>query len=422
MKKNVGSGWEVLSGVAVFCSVFPLLLAQTEVLGETGMPPGVFLPMVLLVSSLGTLLVSLAMDLPLVVFPQFSLVAFFSFFLCGELQLPWKVALGVFLLGSAVAFLTSLFPGWNRAFCSFPTSLRLALSGSLGLLLFLRGLLEGRIILLRETGGLGLGDFTHPRVWAVLLGFLVVVVAYGVRLRGALLLGVLTTAVFSWWKGLLSFEVQGGPLSLFPSSLFLQADIPRALQYGTTGLIGVVAVLVFFETFGVLGGCLMRLGVLEGQENFARFSKGLLFGTLGAVLGTLFGIPGVLPAHESAIGLGEREKRSLAGVVCGGCFFISLLFLRYLPRVPSFLAAPALLAGGFFMAEPLGRIDFQDISEGIPALLTLVVTLGTFSLLGGIAFGVLSYTLLNLILRKGRQLYPIMYILSFVFLWWLFVQ
>jgi AGZA family xanthine/uracil permease-like MFS transporter len=331
------------------------------------------------------------------------------------------VALGTFFLGSLVAFLFASIPGWNRFFHRLSPNFRFALSGSLGLLLLFRGLLESRILVPQESGWFGFGDLAHPRVLAVFLGLFVVSAGYGIRLKGATCFGVLAALGFSLWRGLWSFGMRGNPPALSPSLLFA-LDIPRALQYGTVGLAGVVSVFVFFETFGSLGGYLMRLSTLGVQGSVTKFSRGLFLGTLMAVFGILFGVPGLFPAPESVIGIAERGRRGLAGVVCGVLLLLSLFAVPYCSGLPSFFAAPALFLGGIFALEPLSRVDFVDASEGIPAALLLGMTLGTLSFAGGMAFGILGLALLGLSLKRGRGIHPAVYLLSAVMLWWLLVR
>ncbi len=401
MKGKTPWGQEVLAGVVMFFGVFPFLCAQGN-------------PMVVLVSSFWTMLASLFADLPLVVLPSFPLTALFSF-LREELQLPFQVASGVFLLGGSAVFLLSLWPGWNRFFRLFPADLCPAFSGSLGLLLLVRGLLEARILIPSASGWLQLGDFSHPRVLAVLLGLFVAFALFGIRLKGALLLGMLTTALFSLWRGLWSFDVAGEE-RVFRSLLF-QVDVLGALRYGTSLVALVVACFVLFETLGLLGGLLVRL-----NENFLRFSWGFRAGALGLVSSVLFGAPGLLAGPESAIALGERGKRGLTGVVCGGCLLTSLFFLRSFPPLPAFVSVPALCVAGFLMMEPLSRVDFKDVPEGIPAFLTLGITVGTLSLAQGVAFGILSHTVLSLVLGRRKSLHPLLYLLSFLALLFFILQ
>jgi len=202
----------VLAGVALFLGIFPLLFAVSGLLEGAGVPSPLFA--VILVSACGTLCFSLVMDLPFVVIPRLNLVAFYLV-LCGELRLPWRVALGTFFLGSLVAFLAASIPEWNRFFHRLSPNFRFALSGSLGLLLLFRGLLESRILAPQESGWFGFGDLTHPRALAVFLGLFVVSVGYGIRLKGATCFGVLATLGFSLWRGLWSFGMRGSPPGTF---------------------------------------------------------------------------------------------------------------------------------------------------------------------------------------------------------------
>ncbi len=390
MKRDKQWRQEVLAGLVMFFGVFPLLCAQKN-------------PVFFLAASLGTLMVGFFGDLPFVVLPYLPLGVFFSF-LSEELHLPLRVALGTFFLGGSLAFLVFLWPGWNRLFRAFPVNLRFTFSGSLGLLLLVRGLLEGRLLVSGTSGWLEPGDFLHPRALAVLLGILVAFVLFGIRLKGAALFGILVTLLFAYAKGLWSFEETMGEsfhLSLSP------IDISGVFEYGIFGAACTVALFAFFETLGLLGGLLTRL-----NEDFARFRRGLCFGVLSTIPGLLFGVPGLLPAPESALALGERGKRGLAGVVCGGCLLASFFFLRYFPPLPAFVAVPALCVGGFSVAESLSRVEFKDALEGIPAFCALGVTVATLSLAEGCALGILTYTALSLILRRGKSLHPAFYLFS----------
>ncbi|MCS7241612.1 hypothetical protein [Candidatus Caldatribacterium sp.] len=381
---------EVLAGLVMFFGVFPILRAQGN-------------PVLFLAASLGTLIVSIFADLPLVVLPFLPLGAL-STFLCEELYLPPEVAMGTLLLGSGAAFLVSLWPGWGRLFRLFPVNLRFALAGGFGLILLVRGFLEGRILVPSTSGWLEFGDFLHPRVLAVLLGILVAFVLFALRFKGAALFGMLTTGLFSFVKGLWSFApvTDGGlQLRLFP------VDVSGALQYGTLSVTLIGALLVFFEVLGLLGGFLTRL-----NEDFARFRRGICFGILGTLPGLLLGVPGCLPAPESALAIGERGKRGLAGIVCGGGLLFSFFFFRYLPSLPAFVAVPALCVGGFSMVELLGGVAFRDALEGIPAFCALGVAVATLSLAEGCASGILVYTVLSLILRRGKSLHPAFYLLT----------
>ncbi|MGQ9622772.1 MAG: hypothetical protein ACUVTO_04915 [Candidatus Caldatribacteriaceae bacterium] len=420
MTEREERGREILAGVTMFFGVLPLLLLQVTLLEEVGMPKESLFFSTLFASALITIFLSLFADLPLVAFPQASLVSFFTVFLCGELGFAFGTALGVLFFGGILAFLASLFPGWNRIFRVFPANLRLSLSGTLGLLLVLRGLEVAGIFVPREGGRFILGDLSHPRVFLTLLGFLVGALAYGFRLKGATLFGVLLVSVLSFFKGLWSFGAGKGVSSYLPSLLFSSRIDFSVLRYGILNIVGVAVFFVFLESLGAVGACVVRLDD-RGDRNLSKFHRGLLFGNLGTVVGTLFGVPGIAPAWESAIGMGEGGRRGLSGVFCGLYLFGSIFLVPYLSRLPAFLAAPALVLGGFFMVEPLGRLDFKDTVEGLAALLLLVVTLLTSSLATGLSFGILGYTVLGLFLRR-KEVHPFFFFLSPLLVWWLLAQ
>lgn len=421
MFRREGLGREIVAGVTMFFGVLPLLLSQVTLLEEVGMSRESLLFPTLFASALITVLLSLFADLPLVAFPQVPLVSFFVIFLCGELRFAPETALGVLFFGGVLAFLASLFPGWNRIFRAFPVNLRLGLSGALGLLLVFRGLEVAGIFIPQERGWFGLGDLSHPRVFLALLGFLVGALAYGVKLKGAALFGVVLVSVLSFFKGLWPLEAEKD-IALRLSSLLPSPWIDfSVLRYGILGVVGVAAFFVFLESFGTVGGCIMRLGEDRENQNLLRFRRGLLFGNLGMVVGTLFGVPGIAPAWESAIGMGERGKGGLSGVTCGLCLFGGVFLVPCLSLLPAFLATPALILGGFFMVESLGRLDFKDRVEGLAALLLLAITLLTSSLATGLSFGILGYTILGLFLRR-REVHPFFFFLSPLLVWWLLVR
>lgn len=376
-----GQGYrEILAGVVLFFGVLPLLALEEN-------------PLLFVTASLGTLMASFFGDLPLVVLPYLPLRRLVSL-LSEELHLPLPSVLGIFVLGSSVAFLLTLWPGWRRFMRVLPANLCFAFSGSIGLLLFVRGLIEGGILVQGTSFPLEIGDFSHPRTLAALLGVLAAFILYGFRVKGAALFGMFVTFVFSLAKGIWSFGV---PEEAAVRFAFPQVDVPGALRYGTLEAVFAVALFAFFETAGLLAGFIARV-----NEDFARFRRGLCFGILGSLLGTLLGAPGLLVAKESAVGFGERGRRGLAGVVCGGSLLGVFFLRRFLPVFPPFFATPALCVGGFAMMEPLSRIEFTDPCEGMGAFFALGVAAATMSLAWGVAAGILAFTVLSLVLRRGR--------------------
>ncbi len=427
---------EMLGGVTTFMTMSYIIFMQPAVLAAAGMDKGAVMVATCISAALATLLMGLLAKYPIALAPAVGHNIFFAVVVCGTMGYSWQTALGAVFISGFIFVVLSIIGVWEKLVEAVPESLKHAIAVGIGLLISLVGLEYGGLVV--DTPGVlvGIGNLSSKPVVLVLFGLMLTAIFMVLNVKGAILWGILATAFLGVPFGIVEYHgILSSPPSLMPT--FFKLDILGAFQ---TGLITVVFVFFFldlFDTVGTLIGVSRQAGLLK-KGKLPRASHAMFADAAGTVSGALLGTSTVTSYIESVTGVAEGARTGLANIFTSSLFLLAVFFGplaemiggEYIYRFTTVVGgevvqkemllrpviAPPLIIVGFLMMKCIKFIDWEDISEAIPAFLTLIIMPLTLSITEGIAFGFIAYSVLKLVSGKGREVSRIIYLFSILFI------
>jgi len=404
---------EMLGGTTTFMTMSYIIFFQPAVLSACGMDKGAVMVATCISSALATLLMGLLAKYPIALAPAVGHNIFFAVIVCGTMGYSWQIGLGAVFISGSVFVLLSLAGVWGKLVSAVPDSLKYAIAVGIGFLISFVGMEYCGLI--KDTPGVlvGIGDLTSKPVILALFGVMLTAVLMVLKVRGAILIGILATAFLGIPLGVVHYNgILAAPPSVSPT--FFKLDIMGAFQ---TSLISVVFVFFFldlFDTVGTLIGVSSQAGFLK-KGKLPRANKAMLADAVGTVSGALLGTSTVTSYIESATGIAQGARTGLANIFTSFFFLIALFFSPlaeliggeyvYNDMILRPVIAPPLIIVGFLMMKTITRIEWADLTEGLPAFLTVIVIPMTLSITEGIAFGFISYSILKLVSGKGKEVH-----------------
>lgn len=400
---------ELTAGVTTFLASAYIILVHPAILAQAGMDQGALTTVTCLVAGLATLLVALWANAPLMMAPGMGLNAFFTYSLVLGQGIPWPTALGVVFLSGTVFLLLTVLGFRERLLQAIPPSLQQAISVGIGLFIAFIGLQNLGLIVKSDAVLVQLGNFSPP-VLLGLLGLLLAALLLARRVRGALLLAILTVTGLGIASG--QSPLPAGVIALPPSPtpIAFKLDLVNACRLTLWPAIFTFMFMDLFDSLGTLLAVCREAERIDDQGRIPGLGRMLATDALATLVGALLGTSTTTAYLESASGVAEGGRTGLTGLTTAGLFFVAAFFAPLAAAVPPFATAPALILVGAFMMRGIGRIEFYDFEESLPAFLTLLLMPLTFSIATGLAFGFLSYVLLKLCLGKIRQCDPFLLI------------
>jgi len=419
---------EIIGGVTTFVTLSYIIFVQPAVLATTGMNAGAVMTATCLSSALATLLMGIWANYPLAVAPAMGHNFYFAFMVAGPvatggLGYSWQVALGANCIAGAIFLLLSLVGLRERLVDIIPDSLKHAIAAGIGLLITLVGFEWAGLVRPAPGTLIALGNLHHP-VTLLAAGGTVLTAALVARAhRGAILIGTLATGTAAVASGLVPYHgLVAPPPSLAPT--FLQFDIAAACRPDLIAVIFVLFFLGLFDTVGTLIGVADQAGLLQ-DGRLPRAREAMATDAIGTIVGTAMGTSTLTAYIESAAGVHAGARTGLASMVTAA-LLLAALFFSPLARMAGEgvhvgeltlypIVAPALIVVGSFMIRGIARIEWTDPPAAFAAFLTLVTMPFAFSITEGIAFGFITYALLMLVTRRGREVHSLLYFFAVLF-------
>jgi AGZA family xanthine/uracil permease-like MFS transporter len=415
---------EMLGGLTTFMTMSYIIFVQPAILSAAGMDKGAVMFATCVSSALATLLMGLLAKYPIALAPAMGHNIFFAVIVCGTMGYSWQVALGAVFISGSIFIILSVLKVWGGLIASIPDSLKHAIAVGIGLLIALIGLEYGGLVV--DTPGvlLGLGELTSKPVVLVLFGVAVTSTLMALRVHGAILIGILATALLGIPLGVVEYQgIVAAPPSVLPT--LFKLDILGALKTGLVTIIFIFFFLDLFDTMGTLIGVSEPAGFMK-KGKLPRANQAMLSDAIGTVGGALLGTSTVTSYIESATGISQGAKTGLANIFTSFLFLIALFFgplagmiggeYAYKGLTLHPVVAPPLIIVGYLMMKCVTRINWEDLTEAIPAFLTIIIMPLTVSITEGIAFGFISYSLLKLVTGRGREVHWIIYLFSVLFI------
>ncbi|MEW9861995.1 NCS2 family permease [Pseudomonas putida] len=411
---NTNVRTEILAGVTTFLAMAYILFVNPSILGETGMDKGAIFVATCLAAAIGSATMGLIANYPIALAPGMGLNAFFTYTVVLHMGHTWQVALGAVFLSAVMFFLLSIFRIREWIVNSIPLPLRSAIAAGIGLFLALIALHNAGIVVDNPATLVGMGDLKQPSVILATLGFFLIVGLESLKVRGAVLIGILAVTVASIAMGVTPF---GGIVSMPPSlaPTFLQLDIAGALDVGLISVIFAFLFVDLFDNSGTLIAVAKRAGLMGKDGQMPKMGRALIADSTAAMAGSLLGTSTTTSYIESAAGVSAGGRTGLTAIVVAVLFLLALFFAPLAGSVPAFATAPALLFVAVLMASGLAEINWDDVTEAAPVVVTALAMPLTYSIANGIAFGFIAWTAVKLISGRRRDLNPALVILSILF-------
>jgi len=395
---------ETLAGITTFLTMAYIIIVNPAILEAAGIPKGPSTTATILTAAFGTLVMALYARRPFSIAPYMGENAFIAFTVVKGLGLSWQTALGaIFLAGLLFTVLTIMrVRSWLAG--AIPRTLKFSFAVGIGLFLTFIGLTNAGIVMPGVPGApVSLGRVTQPSALLAVLGFIVISVLVIRKVRGAVIIGILTTTLLSF-----VFNVTPTPqafMSLPPDirPLLLQLDIVGALQLKTLPIVLIIFIMAFVDTIGTLIGLSARAGLLDERGNLPEIERPLLADAAANLVAPILGTTTSGAYIESAAGIAEGGRSGFSSVVTAALFLLALFMAPALTSVPPHAYGPALVVIGIFMISPITKIDFDDYTELIPAFLTIVLMVFTFNIGVGMMAGMLAYPLLKTFAGRQRE-------------------
>ncbi|MBP0599350.1 NCS2 family permease [Herbaspirillum sp. LeCh32-8] len=405
---------ELLAGLTTFLTMAYIIFVNPSILGDAGMPKDSVFVATCVAAAVGTLIMGLYANYPIGLAPGMGLNAYFAYAVVKGMGFPWQAALGAVLISGCLFLIVSVLRIREMIIKSIPVSLRMAIPAGIGLFLAIISLKSSGIIAANPATFVTLGDLHQPAPVMAIIGFLVIVALDKLKVRGALLIGILLVTVLSFLFGGNHFNgVFAAPPSVAPT--FLQLDVKGALSMGLLNVVLVFFLVELFDATGTLMGVATRAGLMK-EGKMARLNKALMADSTAIVAGSLLGTSSTTAYIESAAGVQAGGRTGLTAVAIALLFLLCLFIAPLAGVVPAYATAPALFFVACLMVRELVHIDWEDTTECVPAVITALVMPFTYSIANGLALGFISYAGLKLLTGRVKDVSAIIWIIAAIFL------
>ena len=411
---------ELIAGLTTFIAMAYILFVNPNILADAGIPKDAAIASTIWIAALASMAMGVFANYPVALAPGMGLNAFFAYYVCGVLGLHWTVALGAVFF-SGVLFLILTVGGIRQAIINaVPSDLKLAISVGIGLFIAFIGLKGTGLIVENSATYVSLGHVTAPTTLLSLFGLLFTAALMARNVHGSILIGIFVTTVLAMALGMTSAPQGLG--DIISTSLphmgetFGQLDLAGAWNYGLVSIIFTFTVVELFDNMGTLIGLTTKAKMVKPDGHIENIDKALTTDAVGTMVSAVFGTSTVTSYIESAAGIAAGGRTGLTALAAGVLFLAALLFTPLIGLVPAFATAPALILVGALLMSEVGKIDFSDFTNALPAFLTIIMMPLTSSIANGFAFGFISYTVMKLFAGQYKQISWIMYLVSIAFL------
>ena len=412
---------EIVAGITTFITMAYIIFVNPQMMAQTGMDHGAIFVGTCLAAAVACLFMGLFANWPVGLAPGMGLNAFFTYTVVGEMGYAWETALGAVFIAGVLFFIMSITPLRRWMLDSIPLNLRIAMGAGVGLFIGFIGLKNGGIIISDGATFLSLGDFTNSSTLLAGLGFLLIAILSIRKIPGAIIIGILTVTLLSIILNLVEFD---GIFALPPdvTPVFLELDIFGALDIAMISVIVSFLFVNLFDTAGTLFGVASRANFLDETGNIKNMDKALKADSSSSVFGSFFGCAPVTSYVESSAGIETGGRTGLTAVVVGILFLLATFLSPFAAAVPAYATSGALIYVAILMLSGMEKLNWDDQSELLPALVMVVMIPLTFSIANGIALGFLAYVSIKVFIGKfsnissGAWFLTLVFVAKFVFL------
>jgi AGZA family xanthine/uracil permease-like MFS transporter len=435
---NTNIKTEVIAGITTFMTMAYILAVNPTMLSASGMDKNAVLLATALASFLGTFVMALLANYPFALAPGMGLNAYFAYTVCGAMGYSWQVALLAVFVEGIIFIILSLTNVREAIFNAIPFTLKKGVSAGIGLFIAFVGLQGAYLVVNDDSTLLTCVDFAdnfHTEGIAAVLalvGLFITVILYIKNVKGSILIGILVTWILGMIMqgvGVYVPDVEAGFYSLYPEWSFVNlGSLGKTFgqcfnaDFSEVSIVNFIVVLLsflfvdMFDTLGTLIGVADKAKMLDENGRLPRIKQALLADAIATSAGAVLGTSTTTTFVESSSGVAAGGRTGLSSIVTGLLFLLAIFFSPVFCAIPGFATAPALIFVGFLMVSAILDVDFNDLSEAVPAYLCMLAMPLMYSISEGIAIGVISYVVINLACGKSKKITPLMYVLAVLFI------
>ncbi|MDO4912811.1 MAG: NCS2 family permease [Lactobacillus sp.] len=414
---------ELIAALTTFVSISYMLFVIPSILSASGMKQGTIFTALVISSAIGSFIMGFLANYPIILAPTLGSASFFAYTVCQGMHINWQTALSGVLVASIIFVLITVLKLRELVIDAIPQDLKYAISAGIGIFIAFIGLRNAHIIVPSSSTMVALGSFKSAGIWIATFGLILTIILMCLNVPGSIFIGMICTAIFGivLHQIPLPKEIISLPPSLAPS--FGQA-IFHLKDVNTINMLIVVItflLVTFFDTAGTLIGMTQQAGIVDKDGKIPRIGRALLSDSLGMIVSSICGVSPLGTTVESSSGIAMGGRTGLTAVFTGFFLLIAMFFSPLLTIIPTTVTAPALIIVGVLMASNLAKISWDKFEMALPAFMIVLGMPLTYSISDGLALGIITYPITMIFSKRGKEVSPIMYILFFIFLIYLWM-
>ncbi|MFH5924408.1 NCS2 family permease [Roseomonas xinghualingensis] len=402
---------EVVAGLTTFLTMAYVIVLNPQIMAAAGIDQGAAFVATCLAAAIGCALMAFLANYPIALAPGMGLNAYFAFAVVGGMGVSWQVALGAVFLSGIIFFLISVAGFREWLINGIPLSLKLGIAAGIGFFLGLIGLKSLGLVVAHPATFVAMGPISSPPVLLGCAGFVLIAGLVARRVPGAIVIGILVTALAGVPFGLTTFSgIVSAPPSIAPT--FLQMDIAGAISLGLAGIIFTFFMVDLLDNAGTLIATTHRAGLMRPDGSVPRLGRALMADSGGAMIGAALGTSTTVSYVESAAGVQAGGRTGLTALTVGALFLLALFLAPLATAIPAFATAPALIFVACLMAHSLKDLAWDDSTEYLPAILGAMAMPFTFSIATGIGLGFIAYVAIKTGAGRAREVHGAVWLIA----------
>ncbi len=418
-KHGVSVASEVLAGLTTFATMAYILFLNPVILGDAGMDRGAVLIATALAAGIGSILMGLIANLPFALAPGMGMNAYFAYTVVKQMGIPWQTALAAVFLDGVIFLILSLLPFRSRMIEDIPYNIKLSAAAAIGLFIAFIGFKNVGLVVSNPVTFVGMGEVYTKAHGLFLFALILMATLLQRKVKGALLWGILATTALGFFvpgpenKPLVSAAQLSWPSLQDLSKGLFKLDFAGAEQLGFGMVVFTFTFVSLFDTAGTFVGLATKLGWISREKPiFEEAPRGLIAESFAIMVGALLGTSTTTTYIESASGIAQGGRTGLTAITAGICFCLGVVLAPLATLIPVEATSPVLILVGCFMLEPVLQLELDDLTESLPAFLTLLLVPLTFNIANGLIWGIVSFALLKICTGRIREITPTMWILT----------
>ncbi|MCG9631303.1 MULTISPECIES: NCS2 family permease [Vibrio] len=406
---------EIIAGLTTFLTMAYIIFVNPMILADAGMDHGAVFVATCLAAAIGCFIMGFVANYPIAQAPGMGLNAFFTYAVVMGMGYTWQVALAAVFVSGVIFIFLSIFKVREWIINSIPMSLRVGISAGIGLFLAFIALSNAGIVVANPATKVSLGDVTAIGPILGALGFFLTVALVHRGVKGAVMIAILAITAIAIVIG----DVQYGGIVSAPPSLaptFMQLDFSAVFEIGMISVVFAFLFVDLFDTAGTLVGVATKANLIKEDGKLPRLNKALLADSTATSIGALLGTSNTTSYVESVSGVAEGGRTGLTAVVVGVLFLLALFFSPLAGMIPAYATSGALFYVAILMMSGLVGIDWRDLTEAAPVVVTCLLMPLTYSIAEGISLGFIAYAAIKLLSGKGRDVSIAVWVMSAIFI------